>query len=154
MGRLQGFSRKMRIAQLICAIALGAPQISIAQTKAEKDSIFQHASAVNLLRLFEYRYNTLVRIPGARNLRPMFPIYGSCEFRIGDYCYGPKNGGLTPGGPGTDAESRSMTPSNFSKVFQKRSNAYINLYVSDHKRIRKIIPGERWHNGEIARVEI
>ncbi len=133
---------------VLAALPLGA------QTKAEKDSAFAHASAVNLLRLFEYRYTTLVRVPGARNVPALFPVFGICEFSVGDYCYGPKNGGLTPGAIGTSAESRSMTPAHFSRVYQKRSNSYINLYVSDLTKLRKTIPGDRWINGEIVRVEV
>ncbi len=141
------------IPALVAIAVMIVPSLG-AQTKAQKDSMFAHASAVNILRLFEFRYNTLVRGPGARNLPPRMPIYGTCEFAIGDYCYGPKNGGLALGGIGTTAESRALTPANYAKQFQKRSSAYINLYVSDLSRLRKSIPGDRWLNGEIVRVEV
>ena len=139
---------------LLCAIFSIAALPLAAQSKAVRDSINAHATAVAALRFFEYRHSTLVRGPGARNLPPIAPIFAYCEIRVGDYCYGPANGGLAFGGIGTRPYAMALDPTRFAKQFWKVSGQIVEVYKNGVKRELKKIPGDIWLNGELVRIDV
>jgi hypothetical protein len=73
---------------------------------------------------------------------------------VGDYCYGPENGGLMVGGLGTNPHSGMLSPLNYARAYRSRSNALINAYKSDLKRQLRRIPADIWLNSELVRIDM
>ncbi len=139
----------------LCALLLVAPAPVSAQRKiSEKDSIAAQMDAVEALRNFQYQYGLLVLTPRRRDEQETLnAIFGSCEIRVVDFCYGPLNGKLKYGGIGTYI-STTLLSSEMPKVWQRRSDGYINRYLNELVRVQKKVPGDRWVNGELVRLHI
>src|SRR5262245_1992273 len=101
---------------------LFATSVASAQRKiAEKDSIEVQMDAVDALRQFQYQYYHLVAEPRRSDERGQIsPIYGTCEIRVVDFCYGPLNGKLKFGAIGTHMASGFFIADSMKKVFRAR----------------------------------
>ncbi len=141
---------------LLCGIQMFAASDARAQRKvSEKDSIEIQMEAVDALRQFQYQYFTLLLEPRRKDeAGQAAPIYGTCEIRVVDFCYGPLNGKLKLGAIGTHVAQGVFADSTMPKVWKRRSDLYVNRYAGVLTRLQRRIPGDRWINGELVRLHV
>jgi hypothetical protein len=123
------------------------------RTASPRDSVAAHRAASTALRNFQYQSQTFV-VETHRALDVVPNLSGTCELRIGDFCYGPTNGRLSFGGIGTHNATRVLSQSVLAGRWRRLADAYVNLYVSQLRTQRSVIPGDRWIVGEIVRIHV
>jgi hypothetical protein len=135
------------------ALLAGAPAASLAQKNAARDSAYARMRAVQALRQYEYG----MRLLWEMNRLPPEMIgraTGYCEMNVADYCYGPKNGGVSYGGFGTRAASPRFRVRKFEPGLGRRFNFLFNRYRDSLIKIHRIIPGDRFVLGEMVRLPL
>jgi hypothetical protein len=151
--RARGITLACRL-WLISLVALCAPVAAGAQRKISvEDSVAAHSAAVEALRRFQYQYTYLIIEPEHSNLGAK-STYGSCEIRVVDFCYGPLNGKMKIGGLGTTPASATLDAARLPKSWRRYNDGYISRYMMELVRLQKIIPGDRWINGELVRMHL
>jgi hypothetical protein len=118
---------------------------------SESDSIRAHATAVDALRQFQYQYTVLIT-DQIREMEMVAKVTASCERRIADFCYGPRNGQLKMGGIGTFRAYGALAAASESRKWRRVSDARLRMYINVLRAQLARIPGDRWIIGELVRL--
>jgi hypothetical protein len=146
-------ARMVRLVLVMCALlarTASSQEIS-AQDAYRADSLRALLGAQSALQQFENRWRTEIT---SQSFESDVASFAQCETKIGDYCYGPRNGrvGYTWNGTAPNATrfARDLVPS----FARKKARTLVTRLLETLKSFRDVIPADQWIAGQLVRLNL